>query len=558
MRWRGYDSQRGSFYLSLSLILLALAVTDLQAQSFVSAGTMTRPRTRNSATLLQDGRVLIVGGDTTPGLSPTAEIYDPVSGTFTETGAPTVWRGGDGVVLLRDGRVLFMGGSSFEFPYKSSSAIAELYNPKTGTFTRTGDMSVAQLVLSAVLLKNGKVLVIGSITAELYDPATGTFASLNRREFSVYDSPPTLLPDGTVLVPSYSGLLLYDPVNEVFRSRSISPISLNLATTTPLLDGSILFAGGATPFSDGDEAVAQSVVYDPATQVLMPKGNLTLARDFHTATLLKDGRVLITGGYNFVGSDPYIGMFGSAELYDPATGTFSRTANMLKPRFGHTATLLRDGRVLITGGWTGEDNTPITGGWTGDATAELFVPESTQGTVPRVTLDWSRYCVGDSWILRAEAAAPSTSVQISGTFDGTPWTIPDWTTTAQDGSLLATGTYAANAVGNYTLWLYTGGKVSNTVSVGIDTCPVQLELNSNFHVGDPWTARVTGAMPGANVALLGIWGTAPWTMESWGRTDNDGTFITTGTFPPGTEDNHALRVVVGTAQSKVVRFSVMP
>jgi len=422
-------------------------------------------------------------------------------------------------------------------------------------------MSVAQLVLSAVLLKNGKVLVIGEVTAELYDPATGTFASLysgGGREFSVYDSPPTLLPDGTVLVPSYSGLLLYDPVNEVFRSRSISPISLDLATTTPLLDGSVLFAGGATPFSDGDEAVAQSVVYDPTTQVLMPKGNLTLARDFHTATLLKDGRVLITGGYNFVGSDPYIGMFGSAELYDPATGTFSRTANMLRPRFGHTATLLRDGRVLITGGWTGEDNTPITGGWTGDATAELFVPESTQGAVPQVTLDWSQYCTGDSWILRAEAAAPSTSVQISGTFDGTPWTIPGWTTTGQDGSLLATGTYAANAVGDYTLWLYTGGKVSNTVPVRIETCPVQLELNSNFHVGDSWTARVTGATPGANVTLLGIWGTAPWTIESWGRTDNDGTFVTTGNFPPGTEDNHALRVVVGAAQSNVVRFSVMP
>jgi hypothetical protein len=208
--------------------------------------------------------------------------------------------------------------------------------------------------------------------------------------------------------------------------------------------------------------------------------------------------------------------------------------------------LLRDGRVLITGGWPG------------DATAELFVPESTQGAVPRVTLDWSRYCVGDSWILRAEAAAPSTPVQISGTFDGTPWTIPDWTTTGQDGSLLATGTYAANAVGDYTLWLYTGGKVSNTVPVSIDNCPVQLELNSNFHVGDSWTARVTGAMPGANVTLLGIWGTAPWTMESWGRTDSDGTFVTTGNFPPGTEDNHALRVVVGAAQSNVVRFSVMP
>ena len=110
---------------------------------------MTRPRTGNSATLLQDGRVLIVGGETTPQLTHTAEIYDPVSGTFVETGAPTVWRIGQGAVLLRDGRVLFIGGS---FWYLPPTAIAELYNPKTGTFTRTGDMSAAQMVLSAVLL----------------------------------------------------------------------------------------------------------------------------------------------------------------------------------------------------------------------------------------------------------------------------------------------------------------------------------------------------------------------------------------------------------------------
>jgi len=553
MRWSACSSVRGSFCVSLTL--LVLAVTDLPAQSFVPAGKMTRPRTTNSATLLQDGRVLIVGGDTTPELPPTAEIYDPVSGTFVETGAPTVWRGGHGAVLLRDGRVLFMGGSWPFYLYRPT-AIAELYNPDTGTFTRTGNMSVAQLVLSAVLLKNGKVLVLGAITAELYDPATGTFASLNSGGVSPYDSPPTLLPDGTVLVPSYSGLLLYDPVNKVFTRTSNTPIPLEQAPVTPLLDGSVLFAGGDRPGSYGDGAQAQSLVYDPGTQALTPGGNLTLARGLHTATLLKDGRVLIAGGYNGEGSDAVIGMFASAELYDPATGTFSRTENMLTPRFGHTATLLRDGRVLITGGWSGVDTTPITGGWSGDATAQLFVPESTQGDVPRVTLDWSRYCVGDSWILRAEEAAPSTSVQISGTFDGTPWTIPDWATTGQGGTLLATGTYAANAVGDYTLWLYTGGKVSNTVRVGIDTCPLQLELNSNFHVGDSWTAHVMGALPGANVTLLGISGTAAWTIESWGQTDSGGTFVTSGNFPPYVEGDHELRAVVGGALSNAVRFSV--
>jgi hypothetical protein len=93
--------------------------------------------------------------------------------------------------------------------------------------------------------------------------------------------------------------------------------------------------------------------------------------------------------------------------------------------------------------------------------------------------------------------------------------------------------------------------------VRIETCSVQLELNSNFHVGDSWTARVTGGMPGANVTLLGIWDTSPWIIESWGRTDSDGTFFTSGNFPAGSEDNHALRVVVGAAQSNEVRFKVI-
>jgi hypothetical protein len=211
---------------------------------------------------------------------------------------------------------------------------------------------------------------------------------------------------------------------------------------------------------------------------------------------------------------------------------------------------------LITGG-----ETTVPGAWQFThpqvSTAELFIPESTEGSVPQFELNSTRYCVGDTWTLRADSIAPLTSVQISGIRDGIPWTIPDWQTSGPDGTLVASGTYDADAVGHYTLWLYAGGKTSSSISVTIENCSVHLELNSSFHVGDSWTARVTGGMPGANVRGLGISNGTPWTIESWGRTATDGSFTATGTFPPGSDGDHALRVIVGTAQSNEVRFKVV-
>src|SRR5215471_12996749 len=92
----------------LLLILLTLAIEDSHAQSFVPTGNMMVPRYGNSATLLQDGRVLFAGGEY--GATGSAEIYDPLSGTFAKTGAPIQRRSGHVAVLLPDGRVLLVGG----------------------------------------------------------------------------------------------------------------------------------------------------------------------------------------------------------------------------------------------------------------------------------------------------------------------------------------------------------------------------------------------------------------------------------------------------------------
>ena len=135
-------------------------------------------------------------------------------------------------------------------------------------------------------------------------------------------------------------------------------------TATLLADGRVLITGGN---DTDDHAVASAELYDPTTGTFSPTGSMATARGFHTATLLADGRVLIAGGdpAGWVADRPD----ASAEIYDPTTGTFSPTGSMATTRGFHTATLLADGRVLIAGGENGAGSL---------ASAELYDP--TTGT----------------------------------------------------------------------------------------------------------------------------------------------------------------------------------
>jgi hypothetical protein len=129
-------------------------------------------------------------------------------------------------------------------------------------------------------------------------------------------------------------------------------------TATLLLDGGILIAGG---FTGGERALASAELYDPASRSFSAISPMTVARQSHTATRMPDGRVLIAGGFD----GAYL---ASAEIYDPATGLFTPTAPMATARSGHIAVLLNNGKILLAGG-TGE-------GWTFLAGAELYDPTS--------------------------------------------------------------------------------------------------------------------------------------------------------------------------------------
>jgi len=319
------------------------------AKGFVPTGSMASPRVFHTASLLKDGRVLVVGAD--PG-SP-AELYDPATKTFLKTGAPVTPRGSQAATLLSDGKVLIVGGI-----YGSVLTSAEVYDPNTGAFTQTtGSMSVARMFPTATLLKTGKVLITGGLddtgsqlaSAELFDPATGTFARIDDMADPRGGHTATLLNDGRVLIAggySLANTLLYDPSTGKF-SPSGNMVTWRFNHTATLLsDGRVLMAGGQG--GDSNQVIAKAELYDPSTGTFSAVGDMPFAREHHTATLLNSGKVLIAGGA--AGTSANIAI-SAAELFDPAAGTFTRTADMSSPRMSFTATLLEDGEVLVTGGY---------------------------------------------------------------------------------------------------------------------------------------------------------------------------------------------------------------
>jgi hypothetical protein len=322
-------------------------------------------------------------------------------------------RSGHSATLLPNGKVLLAGGMRRNQDFYKS---AELYDPATGKFSKTGEMRERRVGHIAVLLRSGKVLIAGgwvgmggTDSAELYDPATGQFTLVSK-----------------------------------MTTRRGRP------SATLLADGDVLIAGGE---ERDNESLASAEIFHAKTSTFQATSSMHHARVSHTATLLEDGRVLIAGGYAESVS-------ASAELYDPKTASFTETANLSIARCKHTAGLLPDGRVLIAGGAS-------TRGWNENLnSAEIYDPRTGKVSAAAPLHD-SRFKLPDEAVQLTSGqlliAGGSKEVEVfdaaSGKFEVASGEMADARhymseTKLKDGSVLLAGGYPNNDQATAQAWLY--------------------------------------------------------------------------------------------------------
>lgn len=341
-----------AFVAILALLALIAAILisgkpepELVPQPFGPYGLYRGSDASANAAVLPDGRVLIVSGEWKGigNVAARADLWDPELGTVPAS-PPLTARVNPTATLLLDGRVLVIGGFGGPFAYPSTAlASAEVWDPTTGRFEPAGTMADARVGHAATLLQDGRVLVVGGMgpggpvgSLELWDPETASFSPAGR-------SPSTdsgiaaaaLLPDGTV---AYQGGI-WRPAYGNAVSGCCSLDGPQYLTMTRLLDGRVLVVQGTPSTASIDIMFAFLVGEEGGSSF---RQNLNQVRTRHAATLLADGRVLISGGVAKTGD-----ALDSVELFDPELNRFVVGAPLDRPVADHSTFLLPDGRVLV-------------------------------------------------------------------------------------------------------------------------------------------------------------------------------------------------------------------
>ncbi|MEO7265592.1 MAG: kelch repeat-containing protein [Ferruginibacter sp.] len=289
-------------------ILSSAEVYNPTSKAFIKINNLNTSRSDHSATLLSNGKVLIAGGYNGNYLSST-ELYDPILKTFSAGPTMNAARSGHTATLLNNGKILFTGGVGTSWTFLSS---AEIYDTKENKFIPVNSMAVARESHTATLLNNGNVLITGGhrdrrenvkiySSCEIFDIKTNQFSLTGNMQIARHKHDAVLLADGKVLIIGgsdqrdsrgvYSSAEIFNLNTSQFNSLTASliyPRYKHKATSVLLPDNNVFIGGGSD----------QAEIYHFNTGIFISvKGNMGAVRLFSCATLLKDGTVLSTGGY---------------------------------------------------------------------------------------------------------------------------------------------------------------------------------------------------------------------------------------------------------------------